>query len=65
MAAVAPLGPLNGLEDAAGVPALGVRELVMLARTCRCCRKSASLSTMTPGVAELREAGVFGSDTGL
>ena len=70
MAAAAPFGPLNGFEDA-GVPAFpcddgrGVREVCMLFCTCRCCRNSASLSTMTLGVAELRAAGVLGSDPGL
>lgn len=67
----APRGPLKGLLRVVGVPVrpaeggLDDRLLFMLSRTCLCCLSSASLSTMTPGVAELRAAGVFGSDTGL
>lgn len=63
-----PLVPENGF-DAVGVAALSAgradRRPPMLSATCRCCRRSASLSTMTPGVAELRAPGVFDSDAGL
>lgn len=71
MVAAAPREPLNGLLDAEGVCGLpaddgrGDPVPFMLSRTWRCCLLRASLSTMTPGVAELRAAGVFGSDTGL
>jgi hypothetical protein len=62
-----PFGPVNGLAGAVGVAAFdGVADrLPMLSRTCRCCRRRASLSTMTPGVAESRVLGVLRSDPGL
>jgi hypothetical protein len=71
IAAVAPFAPLKGFEDGAGVPIFACGDAraelgpCMLSRTCRCCRRSASLSTMTPGVAELRAPGVFLSEAGL
>jgi hypothetical protein len=71
MVAAPPFGPVNGLLGATGVPAFpedgGCDDRLppMLSMTCRCCRTRASLSTMTPGVAELRALGVFGSDAGL
>jgi hypothetical protein len=65
----APRGPLNGLvEGVCAFPEDDGRDDLfpfMLSCTCRCCRRSASLSTMTPGVAELRAPGVFGSEPGL
>jgi hypothetical protein len=64
-----PFDPPCRFVDAPGVPASpdGARDdrLPMLLSTCRCCRKSASLSTMTPGVAESRALGVLGSEPGL
>jgi hypothetical protein len=66
----APFSAVNGLP-AVGVAAFPVesgrddRLSPMLSKTCRCWRSSASLSTRTPGVAELRPTGVLGSDTGL
>jgi hypothetical protein len=65
-----PLDPVNGFVGAPGVatsPDDGARDdrLPMLLSTCRCCRKRASLSTMTPGVAESRALGVLGSEPGL
>jgi hypothetical protein len=66
-----PFGPVSEVEAGTGVPAFPCgdgrddREPCTPSRTCFCCRKSASLSTMIPGVAELRAPGVFGSDPGL
>jgi hypothetical protein len=67
--AAPPFGPVNGLAGAVGVPAFPDggwdTRFPMLSRTCRCCRKRASLSTMTPGVAESRVLGVLRSEPGL
>lgn len=66
---VPPLGPEDGFADAPGVAASpdAARDdwFPILLSTCRCCRKRASLSTITPGVAESRALGVLGSEPGL
>jgi hypothetical protein len=57
----------NGF-DATGVAAFSAgfdRRLPVLSLTCCRCLWSASLSTITPGVAESRVTGVCGPDTGL
>jgi hypothetical protein len=71
MVADAPRAPLNGFADGAGLSGFpedegrDEGESGILSNTCRCCRNRAALSTITPGVAELRPAGVFGYDIGL